>query len=109
MLRDKTLNLILRDFSQGVVSGREFVRRLRLVNELAGSLVYAELKERGVDSTRNIVKMAIRRSNKKSTVKVEIDNSAVQDLLDSVKTATSNFVNGAFRDPLLTGVTNSEY
>jgi hypothetical protein len=39
---------------------------MKLVNELAASLMYSEIKSRGVDSTRDIVGMAIRRADKKS-------------------------------------------
>ena len=66
MLRDSTLSILLGQFVRGVVSGREIVRRMKLVNELAASLMYSEIKSRGVDSTRDIVRMAIRRANKKS-------------------------------------------
>jgi hypothetical protein len=66
MLRDRTLDMLLRQFAGSAVSGREIVRRMKLVNELAASLMYSEIKSRGVDSTRDIVGMAIRRADKKS-------------------------------------------
>lgn len=65
MFEDTNLNLILSDFVLVKCSGRELIRRMRDVNKLAASLVYAEIKNRGVESTRDIVKMAFRRYDKK--------------------------------------------
>ena len=65
MFDDLKLNIILSNFAIGTYSGRETIRRLRAVNKLAASLVYAEMKDRGVESTRDIVKMAWRRRNNK--------------------------------------------
>lgn len=81
MLRDSTLSILLGQFVRGVVSGREIVRRMKLVNELAASLMYSEIKSRGVDSTRDIVRMAIRRVDKKSaatTITVEHKSVSVE-------------------------------
>jgi hypothetical protein len=78
MLRDSTLDMLLRQFAGSAVSGREIVRRMKLVNELAASLMYSEIKSRGVDSTRDIVRMAIRRADKKSaTTAVAVEHKSV--------------------------------
>jgi len=70
MFEDLQLNIILSNFVTGNFSGREVVRRLREVNGLAGSLVYSEIKKRGVDSTRDIIKMAFRRHRRKCLASV---------------------------------------
>lgn len=66
MFEDFYLNSLLSSFASGEYSGRELIRRMRDVNKLAASLVYAEIKDRGVESTRDLVKMAWRRSKNKS-------------------------------------------
>lgn len=65
MFEDLQLSAILSNFATGNYSGRELVRRLKEVNRLASALVYAEIKARGVESTRDIVKMAWRRRKNK--------------------------------------------
>jgi hypothetical protein len=89
MFDDLQLNAILSNFAGGNYSGRELVRKLKEVNRLASALVYAEIKERGVESTRDIVKMAWRRRKNKFKQpslpdKVEIpmmDSTSPSDIL----------------------------
>ncbi len=66
MMKDLTLEILLKQFASGTISGRQLIRAMRQSNQLAAALVYAELKKRGVDSTRDVIKMAIRRSSKKT-------------------------------------------
>lgn len=66
MMKDLTLEILLKQFASGDISGRQLIRAMRQSNQLAAALVYAELKKRGVDSTRDVIKMAIRRSSKKT-------------------------------------------
>lgn len=66
MMKDLTLETLLKQFASGTISGRQLIRAMRQSNQLAAALVYAELKKRGVDSTRDVIKMAIRRSSKKT-------------------------------------------
>lgn len=66
MMKDLTLEVLLKQFASGSISGRQLIKAMRQSNQLAAALVYAELKKRGVDSTRDVIKMAIRRSSKKT-------------------------------------------
>lgn len=66
MMKDLTLEILLKQFAAGDISGRQLIRAMRQSNQLAAAIVYSELKKRGVDSTRDVIKMAIRRSSKKT-------------------------------------------